>query len=644
MDEHILIPIDALDSQEMELLGRATERLQQAWAAAPPEPRLADFMPPASDRAWPRLMVELVKEDIDCRREAAWPPLPVDQYLTQCRLGDVAGAREELAAAVENHGDTSLKSFSGLGVTADWSSGGGEPAAPLKESDRVGHYRVIRSLGHGGMGWVYLAEDEELQKQVAVKIPHRDLFRSDEELLRFLDEARNEAKLKHPGIVPIHYFGREPDGACYIVMEYIDGPCLAEPIAAGPLPPREAADILATVAGAVAHIHKKGFVHRDLKSRNILLDAEGRPHVADFGLALHESAQHGFAGDSSGTLAYMPPEQVEGKADWLDGRADLWALGVIFYEMLTGRRPFQGGSYEKVKQEILHREPKPPRAINDQVPAELERICLKCLAKPVGDRYRTADDLIADLHRWQQPRRRPALALLAIGLTAVVLACLTIVWSHLPSPVLGRGAGGEGVLPQLSGTVDLLVWNKADPSRRGLSLREPRIMPLRPLDKIRVEAKLNRPAYVYLIWIDSQGQASPIYPWEPGEWKGLPARQSPTDHLSLPEAADEGWPIQGPGGMETLLLLARNEPLPPDVDLAGLLAGFPRQPMLDERMLAWFDNGRVVTTEMDHVRGLGLKEQGQIDDAVLKTQQLIKERLTPYFSLIRTVTVASKGG
>ena len=190
------------------------------------------------------------------------------------------------------------------------------------------------------MGWVYLAHDEELDKPVAIKVPHRHLFRSEEDLQRFLDEARTAAKLKHPSIVPVHYFGRESDGTCYIVMEYIDGPSLAERLQSGPLPPSEAADILATVADAVAHIHRRGFVHRDLKPRNILLDAEGRPHVADFGLALHESAQRQLAGDSSGTLAYMPPEQVEGKAQWLDGRADLWALGVIFYEMLTGRRPF----------------------------------------------------------------------------------------------------------------------------------------------------------------------------------------------------------------------------------------------------------------------------------------------------------------
>ena len=116
-------------------------------------------------------------------------------------------------------------------------------------------------------------------------------------------------------------------------------------------------------------------------------------------------------------------------------------------------------------------------------------------------------------------------------------------------------------------------------------------MPLRPQDWIRVKAELNRPAYIYLIWIDSQGRASPVYPWKPGDWAGLPAKQSPTARLSLPEAADEGWPIQGPGGMETLLLLAREEPLPQDVDLAGLLAGLPRQPMLDENLLAWFDNG-----------------------------------------------------
>jgi len=401
MGERCLIPIDALDPRDMDLLGRVSEQLRNIWAAAPPEPRLLDQLPLASDRVWPRLMVELIKEDMDCRRKAAVPPVAVDQYLAECDLCDVSGAREELLAAAEGREDTSLAPFSGLGETAEWASSIAIPVAPLQEGHRLGHYRVVRPLGRGGMGWVYLAHDEELDRLVAVKIPHRSLFCSEEELRRFLDEARTAAKLIHAGVVPVYYFGREPDGTTYIVMEYIEGPSLAERLASGTIPPTQVMTLLASVADAVAYIHRKGFVHRDIKPRNILLDSESRPHVADFGLALHESTQRHLSGDSSGTLAYMPPEQIEGKTQWLDGRADVWALGVILYEMLTGRRPFQGDSYEELKQEILHREPKPPRQIDPAISVRLESICLKCLSKNLTGRFATAGDLSKALSQGQ---------------------------------------------------------------------------------------------------------------------------------------------------------------------------------------------------------------------------------------------------
>ena len=338
--------------------------------------------------------------------------LIVNEYYARRRYGDRPTHTEYLDVFGSRHPDLAkqLQAIDGRMVSAATSerpSGDGKPAAPRKEGSLLGHYRILRTLGGGGMGCVYLAHDEELDKEVAVKVPHRHLFRTEEELQRFLAEARTAAKLKHANIVPIHYFGRESGGTCYIVMDYIDGPSLAERLRSGPLPPEQAAAILATVADAVGLIHKKGFVHRDLKPANILLDAEGRPQVADFGLALHESAQRRLAGDNSGTLAYMPPEQVEGKAQWLDGRADIWALGVIFYEMLTGRKPFQGETFKELKQEILHRDPKPPRQINITIPVPLESVCLKCLSKNTAHRFATAGDLANKLREHKSTGLHP---------------------------------------------------------------------------------------------------------------------------------------------------------------------------------------------------------------------------------------------
>ena len=309
----------------------------------------------------------------------------------------------------------------------------------LHGGDRLGHFRILRMLGEGGMGRVYLAEDEELQKRVAIKVPNRRLFHSAGSLERFLTEARTAAKLKHPAVVPVLYFGRDDGGGCYIVMEYIEGQSLDSLLKQGVLSVEEVVELMLAVASAVATIHRRGFVHRDLKPGNILIDGERKPYVADFGLALHETEQAGRAGECSGTIRYMAPEQVEGKAHWLDGRADLWALGVIFYELLTGRLPFGGANRDELFAEILHRDPKPPRSIREDIPPELERICIKCLAKPPPDRYATADDLIADLRQFQSPKRsrRTLLAITALVIALVASAVVVSQWRPW-EPVSGR--------------------------------------------------------------------------------------------------------------------------------------------------------------------------------------------------------------
>jgi WD40 repeat protein/formylglycine-generating enzyme required for sulfatase activity len=183
---------------------------------------------------------------------------------------------------------------------------------------------------------------------------------------------------------------------------------------------------------AIQHAHATGLVHRDLKPANVLLDTDGNAHVADFGLAIDDQSQRFHAGEVSGTPAYMAPEQVRGEAHRLDGRADLWALGVLLYEMLTQRRPFQGASHQELFDEILHREPKPPRQLNPDIPAALERICLKCLTKSVTERYLTAADVAKDLrHAREAPQRRKrGLATIAAAVAAG-LVVLGAVWAYL---------------------------------------------------------------------------------------------------------------------------------------------------------------------------------------------------------------------
>ncbi|HVR73799.1 MAG TPA: serine/threonine-protein kinase, partial [Planctomycetota bacterium] len=269
-------------------------------------------------------------------------------------------------------------------------------SAPAESSvpRRISRYTPTRVIAAGAFGTVYLAFDSELKRPVAIKVPRPE---SSLDANAYLIEAQTVANLRHPGIVPVYDAGRDDEGMPFVVMMYVDGPSLGEWIATGRPSPEGAADLLARVANAVHHAHTKGFVHRDLKPSNVLLDCDGRVYVADFGLALHERVQHRHKGDASGTPHYRSPEQVRGEADWLDGRCDIWALGVILYEVLTGRHPFSGADLDE---QILGREPRPLRIIDDRIPEALEKICLRCLAKAPDRRYSTADDLAKDLRRF----------------------------------------------------------------------------------------------------------------------------------------------------------------------------------------------------------------------------------------------------
>ena len=284
----------------------------------------------------------------------------------------------------------------------------------------MGRYLICGTLGQGGFGVVYLARDEELGREVAVKLPRFAAIDSPEAIDRFMQEARTVARLKHPGIVPVHDVGRAADGRPFVVMPRIEGQSLQQRIAAGPpLEPGQAARMLAGIAEAIAHAHKQGLVHRDLKPGNVLIDAEGQALVADFGLAIDERQLRERAGELAGTLQYMSPEQVQGNVNCIDGRSDIWSLGVMLYQLLTGRLPFRGDRLEELSEEICHKEPRPPRMINESIPSALEQIVLKCLRKPIAERYTTAHDLACDLRNWN--RSSHSMRVWTIGVVAAVL-------------------------------------------------------------------------------------------------------------------------------------------------------------------------------------------------------------------------------
>lgn len=272
--------------------------------------------------------------------------------------------------------------------------------------EHLGRYKIIEQVGRGGFGLVFRARDDELSRDVAIKVPYRDRVATREDEEQFLAEARTIAGLDHPSVVPVYDLGTD-NGVCYVVTKFVDGSELTPQIRANACSVQEIVEIVSSVADALHHAHLRGVTHRDVKPANILLDRAGKAYVTDFGLAVRDTDLRLELG-VAGTPAYMSPEQARGEGHRVDGRTDIFSLGVVFYELLTGRNPFRGDSTREVLEMVKHVEPRPPRQLDDKIPRELERICLKALSKRLHDRYSTAADMAEDLRLWESTSVRPA--------------------------------------------------------------------------------------------------------------------------------------------------------------------------------------------------------------------------------------------
>lgn len=384
-------PSAPLSLHEREQLDRLAEQFEAAFVAGK-RPAIEDYLDDFPGLA-PYLLARLIRLEISLRRRSAEAPA-MEEY--RQRFPHADGVIGEVAA-LDQQKTVDQETVSADRADDSWELQDSEDEQP----ELIGRYRVRRRLGRGGFGVVYLAHDPQLNRLVALKVPRSARLHTAEQVDLFVREARAAANLKHPGLVSV-YDVQQWDGRWFIVQEYVPGKHLGRWAIERRPDYGEVAHVFASIAEALGAAHQHGLTHCDLKLSNVLIDEAGVPHVADFGLAVHESVRLSRKGERFGTPFMMAPEQVRGEGHRLDGRTDVWAVGVMLYQLLTQRRPFEQSEQDELFDQILTRDPKPPRQMDRRIPKELERICLKCLSKRRPDRYNTTDDLREDLLAWLQ--------------------------------------------------------------------------------------------------------------------------------------------------------------------------------------------------------------------------------------------------
>lgn len=426
----------------------------------------------------------------------------------------------------------------------------GAAAAPTTRLD-IPEFEEKSILGVGGFGTVFLARDTRLERDVAVKVPRADRWAGSDDRQRFLEEARLAAKLQHPGIVTLLELV-EHDERYHLVSELVEGETLQDLLDRGDITWQESAKIAQTLAEAMAHAHDNHVIHRDLKPTNILLDLEGNPKIADFGLAVRgeaDSSQHAMA---AGTLEYMSPEQLPESDATIDHRTDIWSFGVVLYEMLTGELPFQGESRRELFDAIENETPVPPRSKDNRIPNELQQICLRCLRQSRSDRFESAHEIANQLKRINNRAKLTPLVLLHRTLVAGVVLAISGIAASLMWP------DASGIAePKIAAAMRI---NHLRFTPDGLQGEEfgaigERSTEVLEQDSINISITFSDPAYFRLIELTSSGEVQTHYVSDPDS--------APVKEAEFPVERDADITLRdGPGSCIFAVICSR-QPLEP---------------------------------------------------------------------------------
>jgi hypothetical protein len=492
------------------------------------------------------------------------------------------------------------------------------------------------------MGVVYKARQTRLNRLVALKMILAGSHAGEHDRRRFLREAEAVARLQHPNIVQIHEVG-EANGHPFLSLEFCAGGCLADRLAGTQQPPGAAARLVEVLARAMQAAHEARVLHRDLKPANVLLTADGTPKIADFGLAKKIDGATGqtASGAILGTPSYMAPEQAAGKTKEVGPAADVYALGAILYECLTGRPPFKAATAFDTVLQVLSDEPVPPGRVRPGVPSDLETICLKCLQKEPGRRYSSATDLAEDLERWladEPVQARPARAweralawvrrhpgpavvsglIMLVLLLSVLGSTMAWLWHH--SEVARERAERalrltEGVHPVLTAHLRVRRLAADGPNLRLIGDLGVNTYRARRIDRVEVEAVLSEPAYAYLISFNSTDQSQDRIQLIPQAEQHQPPskrdRITPNIRLKLDDLE----------GLQALVVVASQQPLPAYTEwLKGRPAlAWHHMPAVSGAV--WRSNGKFTSRQSGDdppLKGDAVRDWVEIDEAAIR--------------------------